>query len=140
MYKGTLSLSSAGPFDLQATVESGQSYLWDREDDQMYEAEDAFGGEAWYVTVVRPESEPTLDDGASGPEVVRVRQTADTLRWEATFDADATLRHRLRLDDDLDAIRAATPDEPLLGAAFDRYWGMRLVRDPPFDTLISFIC
>ncbi|QGN06992.1 8-oxoguanine DNA glycosylase [Halorhabdus sp. CBA1104] len=140
MHEGTLSEAAVGPFDLQATVESGQSYLWDRDDDRMYEGEDPDGGEAWYVTVVRPETEPTLDDAHSGPEVVRVRQTGGALQWQGTFDADATLRHRLRLDDDLAAIRAATPNESPLTAAFDRYWGMRLVRDPPFETLISFIC
>ncbi|WP_181684571.1 DNA-3-methyladenine glycosylase family protein [Halorhabdus salina] len=140
MHEGTLALGDIGPFDLQATVESGQSYLWDRDDGRMYEGEGTSAGEAWYVTVVRPETEWALEDTHSGPEVVRVRQTSDSLQWEATFDADRTLRHRLRLADDLPAIRAATADEPLLGAAFDRYWGMRLVRDPPFETLISFIC
>jgi len=50
------------------------------------------------------------------------------------------LTHLLRLDDDLDAIEAATPDDRLLNRAFEQYAGMRLVRDPVFPCLISFIC
>ncbi|CCQ32839.1 8-oxoguanine DNA glycosylase protein [Halorhabdus tiamatea SARL4B] len=137
MHRGTLSLSSIGPFDLQSTVESGQTFRWTREDGRSYEESDAYGGDAWYATVV-------VGDGPASDErdldVVRVRQTDDRLEWEASFDAEATLRRRLRLDDDLPAIRDATPSDPLLETAFDRYWGLRLVRDPPFATLIAFIC
>jgi N-glycosylase/DNA lyase len=46
----------------------------------------------------------------------------------------------LRLDDDLPAIRASAPADPLLERAWDAHWGMRLVKDPPFRTLVSFIC
>jgi N-glycosylase/DNA lyase len=135
MERGVVDLSSlSGGFDLQATVESGQSYLWDRTDGRMYENRDggAYGGTAWYWTTVR------TDDGT--PAVVRVRQTDGRLEWESTVDATDRLRHRLRLDDDLGAIEAATPDRPLLGRAFDAYRGMRLVRDPSFASLVSFIC
>jgi len=137
MNRGTLSRSSIGPFDLQSTLESGQSFRWTRLDGRTYEESDAYGGDAWYATVV-------AGDGAASAErdldVVHVRQVEGQLEWEASFDAEATLRRRLRLDDDLPAIRDATPDDPLLDAAFDRYWGLRLVRDPPFPTLIAFIC
>ena len=137
MHRGTLSLSSIGLFDLQSTLESGQSFRWTREDGRSYEDTDAYGGDAWYATVIAD-----ADEGADerALDVVRVRQVEDLLEWEASFDAEETLRRRLRLDDDLPAIRAATPDDPLLEAAFDRYWGLRLVRDPPFGTLIAFIC
>ena len=116
-----------GGLDLQATVESGQSYLWRREDGQMYEADSAFGGSAWYYTVV---------DG----EVIRARQVEGRLEWEASTDAEPYLFDLLRLDDDLDAIVAAAPDDELIREAYDAYRGMRLVRDQPFGCLISFIC
>ncbi|WP_129115869.1 DNA-3-methyladenine glycosylase family protein [Halegenticoccus tardaugens] len=124
-----------GPFDLQATLESGQSYLWDRPDGRMYESTDARGGDAWYETVV-----PSIEGVTERREVVRVRQTDGALEWESTTDAVPILAHLLRLDDDLDAIRAATPDDPLLRRAFEAYRGMRLVRDPAFTCLVSFIC
>ncbi|WP_251328227.1 DNA-3-methyladenine glycosylase family protein [Haloplanus pelagicus] len=136
MERGTIPLDDLdGPFDLQATVESGQSYLWDRPDDGMYERTDVHGGDAWYETVV-----PPLDAVGNERAVVRVRQTAGRLEWEATTDPVPILTHLLRLDDDLDAILDATPDDPLLSRAYDRYRGMRLVRDPLVPCLISFIC
>jgi N-glycosylase/DNA lyase len=133
---GAIPLSEvAGPFDLQATLESGQSYLWDRPDGGMYASMDVHGGDAWYRTVAPP-IEGVTDD----PIAVRVRQHDDRLEWVATDDPVPLLTHLLRLDDDLDAIYAAAPDDDLLERAFDAYRGLRLVRDPPFPCLISFIC
>ena len=131
MERGAIDVASLpGGIDLQATVESGQSYLWDREDGQMYEQTAASGGEAWYWTTLRVDGEP---------EVVRVRQTDGRLEWEATFDAEARLHTLLGLDDDLPAIRETAPPDAVVDEAFDAYWGMRIVRDPAFPTLISFI-
>ena len=135
MESGAIPLESVGPFDLQATVESGQTYLWDRADGNMYETMSAHGGDHWYETVV-----PPLEGVSDERAVVRVRQTDGRLEWESTTDAVPILTHLLRLDDDLDAILEATPDLPLLERAYEEYRGMRLVRDPPFPCLISFIC
>ena len=117
-------------FDLQSTLESGQSYLWWREDGDAY-GPSPHGGDAWYRTTTR----------ASGdPAVIRVRQVADRLEWESTVDAEPVLWRRLRLDDDLATIREQVPDDDLVTAAFEEYPGMHLVCDPPFGSLISFIC
>jgi len=132
MERGAIDVASLpGGIDLQATVESGQSYLWDREDGRMYEQTAASGGDAWYWTTLRVDGEP---------EVVRVRQTDGTLAWEATFDAEDALHTLLGLDDDLPAIRELAPSDAVVDEAYDAYWGMRIVRDPAFPTLISFIC
>ena len=135
MERGAIPLADVGPFDLQATVESGQTYLWDRGDGEMYEEMVAHGGDHWYETVV-----PSIDGVSEERAVVRVRQTEGRLEWESTTDAVPLLTHLLRLDDDLDSILDATPDLPLLERAYEEYRGMRLVRDPPFPCLISFIC
>ncbi|PSP75392.1 8-oxoguanine DNA glycosylase [Halobacteriales archaeon QS_1_68_20] len=125
MERGTIPAGDLpGGIDLQATVESGQSYCWFRDDGRMYEGAPADG---WYWTVA---------DG----EVLRVRQVDDGLAWESTTDAVPLLTRLHRLDDDLPAIRTATPADPHLQSAYDAYWGMRLVADPPFRSLISFIC
>ena len=134
METGSIDVDSlAGGFDLQATLESGQSYAWHRADGRMYERASAVGGSAWYVTVL-----PRAFTGEH--EVIRARQVDGRLDWEATADASDHLTRLLRLDDDLDAIRESVPDEPLIERAFDAYDGLRLVRDPPFTSLISFIC
>jgi len=121
----------SGGVDLQSTVESGQSYLWDREDGRMYESERAHGGDAWYWTTIRVDGDP---------HVLRVRQRDERIEWESTVEGESHMRRLLRLDDDLDAIRATAPDDDVVQDAYDEYWGMRLVRDPPFGALISFIC
>jgi N-glycosylase/DNA lyase len=113
-----------GGLDLHATLESGQSYLWDRLDGEMY---DGPPKERWYHL-------------AYEGEVMRVRQRAGLLEWEATTDAEARLRERLRLGDDLPAIRATAPADDTVQAAYDRFWGLRIVADPFFPTLIAFIC
>ncbi|GAB3422315.1 DNA-3-methyladenine glycosylase [Haloparvum alkalitolerans] len=140
MERGAIDIADLdGAFDLQSTVESGQSYLWDRADGGMYERTAAHGGDHWYETVV-----PPIDGVTDERAVVRVREVGGpregTLEWESTVDAVPLLTHLLRLDDDLDAILGETPDLPLLSRAYDAYEGMRLVRDPPFPCLISFIC
>lgn len=136
METGAIPLSELdGDFDLQATVESGQSYLWDRADGGMYDEMSVHGSEEWYETVV-----PPLSGVSDEQAVVRVRQADGVLEWESTTDAVPILTHLLRLDDDLDAILDATPDDGLLERAYAAYPGMRLVRDPPFACLVSFIC
>jgi N-glycosylase/DNA lyase len=140
MEQGAIDVAElAGPFDLQATVESGQSYLWNRSDGKTYENLHAHGGDAWYETVVDPI--PGVTDERMP---VRVQQTGGihdgTLHWQSSGDVVPLLRHLFRLDDDLDAILGATPDLPLLDRAYDAYEGMRLTRDPAFPCLISFIC
>jgi N-glycosylase/DNA lyase len=144
----------SGGFDLQATLESGQTFLWRRDDGRGYEGTDPTGGSAWYYTVIRGDA---WDEGveaevncrkekannkeeATNSDVVRVRQREGLLEWEATFDADELLVERLRLDDDLSAIFEAIPDDPLLAEARDAYRGLRLVDDPFFPCLVSFIC
>lgn len=136
MERGAIPLESCpGGIDLRSTLESGQSYVWRREDGRMYEGVD--GG--WYYTLVDGSGSPSPT--ASGtPELVRVRQADGALEWESTTDAVPHLRRLLRLDDDLDAIADAMPDDPLIGEAYAAHRGLRLVRDPPFACLISFIC
>ena len=128
MERGAIPIESfPGGFDLQSTLESGQTYRWDRDDGNTYDRTGAFGGSAWYHTVV--------DD-----EFVRARQVDGHLEWRATTDAVPLLTRLLRLEDDLDAIIDATPAEPLIDEAYETYRGMRIVRDPFFPCLVSFIC
>lgn len=125
----------AGGIDLRATLESGQSYHWARSDGGMYDSGAGDGEDPWYHTVVPAALTPTNE-----PEVLRIKEAEDGLAWRASFDAEAVLCRLLRLDDDLVSIRSSLPDNPLVQRAFDMYSGLRLVRDPPFRSLVSFIC
>jgi N-glycosylase/DNA lyase len=151
MESGTIDLQSLpGGLDLFATLESGQSYGWRREDGRCYEGDAATGPAAraaaddseespWYTRVVD-------DDGDL--EVLRVRQRGDPedglLEWEGSADLESHVRSLLRLDDDLPEILGEATvdaqDDGLLAPAIAYAPGMRLVRDPPFETLIAFIC
>ncbi len=115
-----------GGIDLGATLESGQSYLWRRRQGEMYASDSPPDG-VWYETVI---------DGA----YLRVRQRNGGLEWASTADSEDRLRVLLRLDDDLHRIKADSPGHPLVERAWQAYWGMRLVQDPVFPCLISFIC
>ncbi|WP_232685771.1 DNA-3-methyladenine glycosylase family protein [Halobacterium zhouii] len=128
MERGAIPLSEIpGPVDVQATIESGQTYLWWRPDGATYDALGASGGDAWYRTVV---------DG----DVVDARQTADAVEWRSTTDADPLVRDLLGLRDDLHEIRAVGTTDDLTDAAWDAYEGLRIVQDPFFGCLVSFIC
>ena len=131
MRSGTIDVGAIpGGLDLSVTLESGQTYLWWREDDHGYD--DGGPGEGWYATTTRGH------DGRPVP--IRARQRGDTLEWASTVDADPVLRRRLGLGADLPAIRRASADHALLESAYDAHWGLRIVRDPPFPTLVTFIC
>jgi N-glycosylase/DNA lyase len=128
MERGQIPVESLpGGVDLQATLESGQSYMWGREDGRLYEADAPAGGDAWYHAVV---------DG----EALRVRQADGRLTWESTTDAASLLREVLRLEDDLPAVRATAPPDDLVDAAYEAFRGLRLVDDPFFPTVVAFIC
>jgi len=142
METGSIPVASLpGDFDLQATLESGQTFAWRRDDGRAYESDDPAGGSAWYYTVV-PGGDGSANGGddSTDNEVVRARQRDGLLEWEATTDAEDLLVERLRLDDDLPEIFATVPDDPLLAEARDAYSGLRVVNDPFFSCLVSFVC
>ncbi len=107
-----------GAFDLEWTLESGQTFLWRRVEED--------GGESWFRTV-------------SGGDVIEVRQTDAGLDWRASGDPVETLRERLDLDTDLSRVLEAFPADPVVQAAVKRFRGLRVVTEPFVPTLISFI-
>lgn len=144
MESGSIPLADVpGGFDLQSTLESGQTFLWRREDGRTYETSDVHGESAWYYTVADGEvvrarqREVGPTDDVSGTSEQRRR--SGVLEWEATTDATALLEERLRLDDDLPVVFEEM-DDPLVADARDAYPGMRVVDDPFFPCLVSFIC
>jgi N-glycosylase/DNA lyase len=115
-------------FNLAATLECGQAFRWSR------------GADGWYTGVV-------------GGEVWRLRQTGNSLEWETEGHASAwppagttaTVAQKrdppyyLSLDRDLSDIVATFPDDPHLRAAVQKYWGLRVLRQEPWETLATFI-
>lgn len=101
--------------DVKNTLESGQSFLWTHEND-----------EKWYSAVVNGEG-------------VRVRDAPDGgVEYETTGD-ESLVRRLLGLDDPLDEIHDAITHDERVARAVDEYGGMRVVSDPFFSCVVSFI-
>lgn len=112
-----LSRVSAPDFDLEKTLNSGQVFHWEKNG----------GG---FV-------------GTIGAEAAYVEQRGSTLHF-ACGDQSAAARQRIRryfaLDHPLREICASFPDDPAMNAADDFCRGLRIIRQPKWECLATFIC
>ena len=103
----------APQFDLRLTLESGQVFHWWPEEGGGYR-------------------------GLIGATPVRVRQTGDQL-W-VTPGAEPLVAHYFALDHDLGAICSTFPqDDPALSAAAAYCRGVRIIRQPLWECLATFL-
>ena len=106
------------PLDLPLTLESGQAFRWHND------------GGVW--------------SGFIEGRLLTLERDADGLH--VTFDpatlpdADRAVSGYFRLDDDLPAIYAQLCEDERLSAAVHRHWGLRILRQDPWECLIAFIC
>jgi len=108
----TITLRPEQPFDLDRTLSCGQAFRWEKAD-------------GWW-------------QGVAEGRAVRIRQDADRLTFEG---ADAGfVRDYFRLDQDLPAILASIDRDPIINAAIQECRGLRLVRQQPWECLVSYIC
>jgi N-glycosylase/DNA lyase len=114
----SLSLTIVQPLDLATTLESGQAFRWRRQG-------------AWYYGVVQDNLVALKQDG------LRLEVRSSPLPPEET---ESSLRDYLRLDDDLEAIYSSIDTDPLIHGAIAEYHGLRLLRQDPWECLVSFIC
>lgn len=101
-------------FDLNYTLDCGQVFRWNREGD-------------WWTGVV-------------GGQVVRVSQ--EEVRGEILIDSDLQpdfFVNYFRLDDDLHSIYRSVNKDLLIDRAIKRYCGLRLIRQDPWECLISYM-
>ena len=107
-----------GPLDLASTLFSGQAFRWREED-------------GWFRGVV------------SG-NVVWLRETPGGVEFRGGPDGEASLAPLLRdylcLDIDLVGVYEAMSVDGRLRAAVKRHHGMRVLRQDPWECLVSFIC
>ena len=110
--------------DVKNTLESGQSFLWTRENDE----DEGGDEEGWYSAVV---------DG----EGLRVRDAPDRrgVEYETTGLDEARVRELLGLNDPLYEIHTAITEDERVARAVEEYGGMRVVSDPFFPCVVSFI-
>ena len=104
--------------DLEASLLGGQAHRWRREGD-------------WYSGVLRG-------------VLVLIRQHGEAIEFLSDpYDPQAMIpgiRDHLRLDDDLKAIQAELTADPNVAAQVERYPGLRVLRQEPWECLIAYIC
>lgn len=107
-----IKLSASCPFDLDATLCCGQTFRWDKQ------------GE-WWFGVVRDKA-------------FKIRQTTNILEYE---NADANfVRNYFGLDDDLPKIYKQIGKDQQTREAIKKFKGLRILRQDPWECLISYIC
>jgi N-glycosylase/DNA lyase len=102
----------AAPFNLNVTLCCGQVFRWDRK------------GDWWY--------------GVVGDKAFKVRQTGAELEFAGVNET--VIVQYFGLDDDLQKISTSIGRDAHIRKALSALWGLRLVRQEPWECLISYIC
>ncbi len=112
------------PLDLENTLEVGQAFRWRREPSEPTE-------HPWFW-------------GVAFDNLVKLRRTEEGVEFFCAPDSEAALspllQDYLRLGDDLSAIYESIRGDERVSACIDRYPGLRLLRQDPWECLVSFIC
>jgi N-glycosylase/DNA lyase len=109
----TLTLASDQPFSLDQSLSCGQVFRWKKE------------GSGWWYGVV-------------GDRVIKIRQVFDRLIFEGA--PGRFIRHYFSLDLDLLSILDSIDNDPAIQLAIRHCSGLRIVRQPPWECTISYIC
>jgi N-glycosylase/DNA lyase len=99
-------------FNLDYTLDCGQVFRWQRSD----------GG--WI--------------GVVGGHIVRARQEAEVLIVDSDLSRDRII-HYFRLDDDMQDIYSQINKDPIMDGLIQRFRGLRLIRQEPWECLISYM-
>lgn len=99
-------------FDLNYTLDCGQVFRWGQEGD-------------WWTGVV-------------GDHVIRLSQDQDRLLVDSKLSPEFLTRY-FRLDDNLPSIYESINRDLLIDRAIHKYRGLRLIRQDPWECLISYM-
>ncbi len=102
----------AVPFDLDVTLCCGQVFRWERKNGW------------WY--------------GVAADKAFKIRQTKTELEF-ANVDERFVTRY-FALEDDLQRIRDCVGRDEHIKKAVEAFWGLRIVRQDPWECLVSYIC
>ena len=107
-----IQLSASTPFDLDFTLCCGQVFRWDKRGD-------------WWCGVV-------------GDRVFKIRQKNTELEF-ANAD-EKFIEHYFGLEDNLQEIRDRIGRDENIKTALREFWGLRIIRQDPWECLVSYIC
>jgi N-glycosylase/DNA lyase len=100
------------PFNLDVTLCCGQVFRWEK------------NGDWWY--------------GVAGDRVFKIRQGNGALEFANVDETFVT--NYFGLDDDLENICVNAGKDEYIRKAFRQFWGLRLIRQEPWECLVSYIC
>jgi N-glycosylase/DNA lyase len=106
--------SSDRSFDALTSLNSGQAFLWEKKVD------------SWY--------------GIDGEHIFKVSIRDKGIEFSSHPKCDSWEHEYFRLGDSISEVRASLSFDPLLASLFNRYNGLRLLRQDPEQCLFSFIC
>jgi N-glycosylase/DNA lyase len=109
---GILRLRENQPLDLGLTLSCGQAFRWELRD-------------GWW-------------EGVIGERLWRLRQEGNQVLYNGPVSRD--VRHYLALDEDLPSILASVDRDPVIHRSIEACRGLRILRQDPWEILISFIC
>jgi N-glycosylase/DNA lyase len=109
---GTIRLRDDRPLDLSLTLSCGQAFRWEER-------------EGWW-------------EGVVGGRLWRLQQDGDRVIYEGP--AGRAVRHYLALDADLPAILSSIDRDPVIHRSIGACGGLRILRQDPWEVLVSFIC
>ncbi len=106
------------PIDLEATLMGGQAFRW------------MPVGDGWYSGVIQD-------------CLVNVRVADGGIEYRSNWDEGQVrplLESYFRLDDDIDAIRAELSRDATIAQLIQKYPGLRLLRQDPWECLVAYLC
>ena len=125
----TRQLEIAQPFDLEISLTMGQAFRWRELPAGFYG-----DGHRWF-------------SGVLGDRLVHIRRTDGGVAYraggpegETDGDLSELLAGYFRLDDDIAAIYADISRDPVIAELAAKYPGMRLLRQDPWECLVSYMC
>lgn len=123
-------------YDLAATLSGGQAFRW-RERDGGWEG--VVRGHWLRLGLSTPAGGPE-PDAQGGCRLASSRETPIAVTTaDERAGAPPWLADYLGLDDDLSAVTATFPDDSALRRAVRACWGLRLLRQEPWECLASFL-
>lgn len=129
-YTGTYNI----PVDLQTTLESGQTFLWNKENGTMFEESNT----------VNPIYSTARTINNNEIMVLRIACEDNELIWECTHKQGGQyIESIFQLDKNIKQIQNYIIEKDtngVIGNAINLFPELRIIREPLFSTLISFIC